>query len=465
MAKPDARTLALAAGWKALFLCSGIFVAGLDEATVAATDLQGGYPELQPHLAALPATIDRAQLQVRVAFDPLLPPRIAVRTDHGCTQLPIGMSKAAVGERPVITPSTGPSPLEAAELAAADARPWPLGDAEALVPHPAAAALARVSDSAFDGGFGQGGVTSAVVIVKDGKIVAERYRPGFDLHTPQRTWSVAKSLTSALLGRAQALALVDMSRPPLEDRPDPDARKAITIEQYLRMQSGLWTNGRGNRTDALYFGGATVRETAATAPMEAAPGSRFNYANNDTLMAALALDDLRLLEKRMAASIAALPTPSTMTTRGFAFDELLEPAGMTRTTIERDWQGNAILSSQVWMTARDLARLALLHLNDGQVPDGKGGMRRLLPEAWVKSATTPLGPQPEGKIRYGRAIWLMGFGDGLPAGSYGFLGNRGQIAIVVPSERLVVVRRGFDPAGVAFDHAAFTAQVIAALRH
>lgn len=143
------------------------------------------------------------------------------------------------------------------------------------------------------------------------------------------------------------------------------------------------------------------------------------------------------------------------------------PLGMTRTTAETDWKGNFILSSQVWMTARDMARLALLHLNDGMV-----GETRLLPRGWVAAATSPVGPQPEpgtsgsarpGRQGYGRAIWLLGNGDGLPPGSYAFLGNRGQIAIIVPARNLVVVRRGFDLHGVAFDGPALAKDVLAAI--
>src|SRR3712207_8222392 len=52
----------------------------------------------------------------------------------------------------------------------------------------------------------------------------------------------------------------------------------------------------------------------------------------------------------------------------------------SRTTPEVDWQGNFVLSSQVWTTARDLARFGLLHLNDG-VWNGE----RVLPEGWVRS--------------------------------------------------------------------------------
>lgn len=436
-AAPDARALALAAGWKAGFLCSGLFVAGLDEKTIAETDLVGGYPELQPHIAALPARIDRTARLVEVSFDKAFPPRIARYTPgSGCAQLPVGARAADVPPPPELV--GGP------DLKAMDSKPWPLGDAGATAPTPRA--LAPLVAGAFGPRYGPGSLTTAVLVVHKGRILAERYREGFTKHTPQRTWSVAKSLTSALVGRGTMLGLLDPLKPAHvpEWQQAGDPRAVISVDQLLRMQSGLFTNGPGNRTDAVYFGGQTVAETAAVAPLEVAPATRFRYANNDTLLAARAL---------MTDAGEAAPA--------FATTQLLWPAGMTRTTIEGDWLGNPILSSQVWMTARDLARLALLHLNDGKV-----GGTRLLPEGWVQDATTPLAPQPTDERRqgYGRAIWLLGPAQGLPEGSYAFYGNRGQAAIIVPSRQLIIVRRGVDPAGAGFDAAALTKDVIAVLR-
>lgn len=437
----DQRTLALAAGWKALFLCSGTFVADMAEAEIAANDLEGGYPELQPHLASLPASISRPSRSVSVSFDPALPPRIARHArGQGCTLLPIGADPAQVMLQLELI--GGP------DRKLQDAQPWPQGDAAATATLPGARRTAVetiVAEALAGGRYGKDSRTSAVLVILDGKIVAERYARGVGRHIPQRTWSVAKSLTSALIGRATALGVID----PLKPAHVPewglagDPRAAITVDQLLRMQSGLYTPPPGSRTDALYFGGSTVAETAATAPLGWAPGARFNYANNDTLLAARAL---------MTDLGEAAPS--------FPYTHLLWPIGMTRTTIEVDWAGAPILSSQVWMTARDLARLALLHLNDG-VWAGE----RLLPEGWVAGATTAMGPQPPATARqgYGRAIWLLGAEAGLPAGSYAFNGNRGQYAVIVPAHRLVVVRRGFDPAGVAFDYPALARDLVAAL--
>ncbi|WP_199555550.1 serine hydrolase domain-containing protein [Sandaracinobacteroides hominis] len=441
-AAADARTLALAAGWKASFLCSDIFVGGMDEKSVISNELEDAQTNLQPLLAGLEAKIDRAARRVEVSAGPDAPARVAQYVQgRGCVQLPIG---GKAGQVPMPAELIG-----GPDRKAMDARPWPQGDSMATASLPAArkkALEAVMADGLTGDRFGKGSRTSALLVVQDGKIVAERYARGVGVHTPQRTFSVAKSLSSALIGRAAALGVIDPMKPahvPEWETPG-DPRAAITIDQLLRMQSGLWTNGPGSRTDALYYGGATVPETAGTAPVEVPPATRFTYANNDTLLAVRALNfDLG----------EAAPT--------FAYTHLLWPLGMTRTTIEGDWQGNPILSSQVWMTARDMARLALLHLNDGQ-----WGGQQLLPEGWVKDATTPLGPQPpaERGQGYGRAIWLLGPASGLPEGSYGFFGNRGQYAIIVPSQRLVVVRRGFDGPGKEFQITDFARDVAAALK-
>ena len=84
-------------------------------------------------------------------------------------------------------------------------------------------------------------------------------------------------------------------------------------------------------------------------PLEYAPGTHFNYSNNDIMLAGLALSRTVAAQGGKHAALA------------FPFTELLWPLGMTRTTPETDWQGDFVLSSQVWMTARDLARRQAVH--------------------------------------------------------------------------------------------------------
>ncbi|MDB5476702.1 MAG: beta-lactamase [Phenylobacterium sp.] len=441
-APEDAHVRALAAGYKASFLCSGLFNAHQSEAQVAADDLEGIYPDYQALVRTLPAKVDARAHTVSVAFDARLPPRIAAwRPGLGCSALPIGAGPEVIARLPRLAAKPPPGD--------ADARPWPNGDAAATAPAPPklAAAVARMFDPAATPG---GAATTAVLVIRGGKILGERYRPGFDLHTPQRTWSAAKSLTATVVGRAAQLGLVKVEAPANipEWRTPGDPRARITLAQLMHMGSGLWTNGPGNRTDEAYLGGAAVTQTATAMPLEAQPGTRWRYANNDTLLAT------RSVRAALGDGQKAIDFP---------FTQVLWPLGMRHTTPETDWQGNYILSSQVWTTARDLARLALLYQNDGV-----WGGRRLLPAGWSKFVATPAPAQPEtaatGGPGYGAFFWLMGPRQGLPEGTYYMNGNRGQYVFIVPSKQVILVRRGFDAAGgPRFDEARFAREMLAAL--
>ena len=417
-------------------LCSGIFIAGRTEAQIEQDELRGIYPEYQALVPTLAATVDRRIALVTVAFDDALPPRRAeFREGSGCTTMPIGATPP-----PVLTNhSTPPGP------AGADPRPWPQGDS-GIVPKPSRA-LAAVVSQAFDHAtYGDKSETIGVVVLQRGKVVAERYRDGFGPFVANRTWSVGKSLAGALIGHAQQRGLIDVAAPARIPEwghfPYQDRRATITNDQLLRMASGLHSDTAGNRTDAIYFGGTAVTEQATGWPLEAAPGTRFRYANNDILLA------VRSLRAKMADDRAYAAFPR----------EFFTKLGMAHTVAEADWRGNFILSSQVWSTARDLARFGLF-----LAQDGVWGGERLLPKGWIAESIRPSGPQPAGDgPGYGRTLWLHGPKQGLPKGSYAAQGNRGQYVMVIPSRDLVIVRRGEDgPA--RFDISRFAAEVAKAL--
>lgn len=429
LAQPTPYQRALAAGYKAGMLCSGIFNAGRTQAQVEALELTGIYADYQPTVTALQAKVDPATRSVTVAFDSALPPRRALWTaGKGCTTMPIGQ------------------------------RPLPVSDPRAILRSaaiPASPPLPLVLDRRFDAvakramaaDYGARSRSTGLLIVRDGRVVAERYADGFGPDVSNRTWSVAKSISGTLIGIAVKQRLLDPIRVAnipewIPRRPDP--RGAITLDQLLRMASGLHSDSAGNRTDALYMGTTTVTQETVAWPLEAAPGTRFRYANNDILLA------IRSLRAALNDDARYLAFPRT---------ELFERIGMAHTVAETDWQGNFLLSSQVWSTARDFARLGLLWLNDG-VWQGE----RILPEGWMRYMTTPSGPQPESGPGYGATLWLFGPEQGLPEGSYAAQGNRGQYIMVVPAHRLVIVRRGEDPVGGGFDIAKFSADVIAALK-
>jgi CubicO group peptidase (beta-lactamase class C family) len=435
-AKPvSAYDRAIAAGYKAAMLCGGIFNGGRTRTQVEADELKGIYPEYEPIVPSLTARVDRDRALVSVDWSQTMPPRLATWSrGKGCTILPIG-----AGSPPILAAGRAPGP------APADPRPWPQGDS-GIAPRPSAA-LAAVVGKAFDGAsYGRGSKTTAVIVVRDGSIIAERYRDGFGPFTSQRTWSVAKSIAGAIIGWAQHRGRIDVAKPAnipeWRHSPELDLRAAITTDNLLRMASGLHSSTAGNRTDAIYFGGTAVSENAPFWPLEARPGTRFRYANNDILLAMRALRG----ELRDDRAFADLP------------NQFFARLGMSHSVAEADWRGDFILSSQAWSTARDLARFGLF-----LAQDGFWNGERMLPEGWIAESIAPRGPQPLEGPGYGRTLWLFGPAQQLPAGSYAAQGNRGQYVMVVPSRRIILVRRGEDP-GTRFDIAGFARDVLAALR-
>lgn len=435
---PDPAHLSLVAGYKAAFTCSAHFNAGRSVDQIAGDELNRIYPDYRAAMAQMPdAVIDEELKTVSVAFDGGV--RVAEwRPFLGCVQYPGG---ARDFSPPRISMKAFPDNSDAL---------WPAGervDGPVFADTPQGFNLAGVVADAFDRKtYGEGTETTAVLIVENGRIVAEKYRDGFDARTPQRTWSVAKSIAATVVGAAvkDGIIAVDEAAGLEAWRAPGDPRAEITIENLLHMASGLTSPTAGNRTDDVYFGGGRVIDHAIANRLVAEPGARWRYANNDTMIL------MRVLHERMGDDRRFLEYP---------FRKVLAPLGLNRTFLETDWNGDFILSSQVWTTARDLARLGLLYLNDG-VWNGK----RILPEGWASYVATPAPAQPPSTAGrgYGAQFWLFGPENGLPVGSYAAMGNRGQFLMIIPERNVLVIRRGFDDGG-GFDIAEFSADVLAAL--
>ncbi len=432
----DPAHLSLVAGYKAAFTCSAHFNAGRTVEQIAGDELHRIYPGYREAMAALPdAVIDEDNKRVSVAYIEDVPPRIAQWRPHlGCTQFPSGSDAAFADRLPKVSVKHNrnlPKPL-----------PETMSDNEELL---------GIVSSAFDRlTYGEGTETTAVVVVRGGAVIAERYREGFDAATPQRTWSVAKSIAATIIGAAVEDGLIAVDEPAgLDAWSAPgDPRGEITVENLMHMSSGLTSPTAGNRTDDIYFGGGRVVDYAIANRLVAEPGTRWRYANNDTMIA------MRTLRERMNDDQTYLEYP---------FSQVLYPLGMDRTFLETDWNGDFVLSSQVWTTARDLVRLGLLYLNDGA-----SGDQRILPEGWAAYVATPApdqpGPRANGDPRpgYGAQFWLYDESWGLPEGTYAARGNRGQYLVIIPSRNVLVVRRGFDDGG-GFDIAKFASDILAVL--
>ncbi len=439
---------ALAAGYKALFLCSAIANAERNGATrtpesVMKWELTGIQAPLDEIVQNLPYAIVRhgqaetveaaadissadgyvqsasivQHVEVEWASD--MPARMAVHTPGaGCALQPIGSTVVGRSEQSFAITQTSAGPFPSA---------------------PASAALETASARAFGATYGEDSRTTAILVMRNGTVLDEEYAADFGPDVPQRTWSVAKSIAATLVGAAVHRGEASVDDPAGLGVGEGDPRAAITIDHALRMASGRYSDTSGSRTDPLYYGGATVEEHATDWPLVHMPGASWRYANNDTLMA------IRAVRDGFDAH-----TPA----------DFFRQAGMLHTVAETDWQGGYILSSQVWTTARDLARFGQLYLDDGVLADGT----RILPEGWTRYVSAPSGPQPSGQSGYGAGWWLLGGYEGVPEDAFAAQGNRGQYVVVIPSLDMVIVRRGEDPAGGSgFDIAAFARDVIAAL--
>jgi len=439
----DATIRAYAAGYKAAFTCSATFNGGKSLEQIKAHELTGIYPKYQGLVNTLPASvIDHGKKTVSVTYSDTMPPRVSAwRHGIGCVQLPAGAKMDAVRYLPQ-------SLVNFRSPYGAD-YPWKKLNSAAD-----SSKLATLLRGTFnDKTYGKDALTTALLVASPDDLLAEHYTQGFDVHTSQRTWSVAKSIGATVIGMAVHDGLLDPSAPaPIGEWQHPaDPRKAITLDNLLRMASGLDSNRAGNRTDRVYAGGGRMSDTATEVSLEAVPGKRWKYANNDTLLA------VRTLRSVLDPETEYLDYPLSLFRR----------LGMRDTRAETDWEGNFILSSQVWTTSRDLARLGILYLQDG-VWEGE----RILPEGWVNYVSSAVGPQPPEKrangtaiAGYGAQFWLFNERfPSIPNDAFAAMGNRGQYLVIIPSKNLVIVRRGHDPAGgEGFKIDKFIEDVLAAL--
>ncbi len=269
---------AYAAGYKAAFTCSATFNAGKSPETIQRDELSGiDLAGIGDILAELPeASINTVNKRVSVTYSDVMPPRIVQwRPWLGCTHLPIGADAVMAEGLPRV------EGLPARATGTDNGKPW---NRRAVVNGPSGnEKLEAVVTRAFESGaYGSYARTSAVLVVTQDEILAERYADGLEPDIPQRTWSVAKSLTATVIGAAVNQGLLDLKAPANipEWHNQADPRKAITLENLLQMASGLDSDINGGIPPDLYFGGSLVTDVATETSLEAMPGTRFKYASN-----------------------------------------------------------------------------------------------------------------------------------------------------------------------------------------
>jgi CubicO group peptidase (beta-lactamase class C family) len=277
------------------------------------------------------------------------------------------------------------------------------------------------------------GETHAFLAVQRGKVVAEQYADGKDQTTTFPSWSKAKSITHALIGILVRAGKIDIhaaaNAPEWKDVDDP--RKDITLDELLRMSSGLqfaedYVDAGVSDVIEMLFGKGQgdVAAHAANFPLAHPRDTVWNYSSGTSNIVA------RCAARAFGAGGDAF--------KDFMFEELFNPIGMTSPEPKFDAAGTFIGSSFCYATARAFARFGLLYMRGG-VWHGQ----RILPEGWADYARMPTKTPPDEPMGYGAHWWLGIAGPD----SFSANGYQGQFTVCVPSLDLVLVRHGNSEAG------------------
>lgn len=411
----------VATGFVANILCSETFVSGIDPEKTFAETLDA-MPGARLIAWAMDYGVDRVGKDVTVSLLGLGRAHAIYRDGAGC-YLDHGGPAAEV-----LTPASEPEPPLLPEIAG----PAPVRPANPQL----AAALDRAFAEPQQPPFRH---TRAIVVVKDGRIVAERYADGFGIDTPLLGFSATKSVTSALIGILvrQGKLAPDKPAPVAAWQNPADLRHAITVDELLRHTAGLALGSSLQASlDAAFepvnhmkYREPDMAAYAESIPLETPPGRAWNYHDGNYLILA------QLIRNAVGG------TPADVLR--FAREELFAPLGMHHVTMEFDQSGTPEGSSQMLASARDWARFGLLYLSDGVV-----GGKRILPEGWAKYSASPT---PGAFVGYGAGFWTD-LGDsrganyrreqGWPRDAFFAKGSIGQYVIVIPSQQLVIARFG-----------------------
>jgi CubicO group peptidase (beta-lactamase class C family) len=436
--RPD-HTLRVVTGIVAHDMCSKTFTSGLDpQSIMAETMTRSGISRLKWLISY---QVDRTHRTVSAAFAGLLRSRALFRDGLGCVLVHQALAPVAID-----VASTAPAATAAALL------PPIAGPA---IVAPSSELLRQALDHAFEEPPSPPlRRTKAVIIVAEGRVIGERYAPGIGIDTPLMGFSLTKSVVNALLGVLVQQGRLTPSQPaPIAEWQAPsDPRRAITIEHLMRMSSGLAldeTNTGFDVSSRMLYLYDDMAAFAAKAPLIATPGTRWAYSSPSTV----------LLSRIIGETLGGRPEE----TLAFARRHLFQPLGIQDVTLEFDAAGTFIGNSYAFASARDWARLGLLYLNDGEIAG-----QRLLPPGWVEfSARATLG------MYYAAGFWTLRSEHpwakrwaelGIPGDAFFGSGDLGQRLVILPTQRLIVVRLGdaVDPTGDMRGLARLIREVLAA---
>ncbi len=267
----------------------------------------------------------------------------------------------------------------------------------------------------------------SLLVLKDGKLIAEKYYHDGAVDEPARIQSVTKSFTSALAGIAISQGLI----PSVDEKaaqyfPEltvADPRKnSISIRQMLQMRAGFpWEESTPELFEILYHG--FQPSLFADIPLASDPGTKFDYSN---------------ITSHLLGVVVARAAGEDLLS--FANENLFGPLGIRPSEWIRDWEGYYNGHADLFITPRDMAKFGLLYLNEGEYNG-----TRILPEEWVSDSLASyskdawyykIGPNV-GDVGYGYQWWSATAGEHRYQFAWGHGGQ--QIALVDDLVMVIVV--------------------------
>jgi CubicO group peptidase (beta-lactamase class C family) len=275
---------------------------------------------------------------------------------------------------------------------------------------------------------------SGLLILKDGKVVMEDYELGIGPETRWISFSMAKSISSALVGAAIQQGLIASIDDPVT-KYVPDLKGGVyddvSVRNLLQMASGVkwdetYTDPRSDRRKLLELQlagkpGSIVAYMKAL-PRAGAAGTIWNYSTGESFLVGA------LIEGATHKPLATYLSETLWSRLGMEEDATwwLESAG-----------GMGLAGSGLVATMRDYARFGQFVLDDGAI-ERDGHAERVVPEGWFAEATKAhtIGGK---HVDYGYLWWPMEAGDPIHAGAFEAVGIFGQHIYINPKEKLVIV--------------------------
>ena len=280
--------------------------------------------------------------------------------------------------------------------------------------------------------------TNALLVMKDGKIIAEVYRNNNDERTRFIGWSMTKSITSILIGCAlsegRIKSLDDMIVRYLPEL-EAGGYNGVTIRQIMQMRSGVDYEERydfdkpgtaaRNHISSLVKNVTRFVDAARTVKRIHAPGAVFQYKTLDTAVLGWLIERVSGGSTVSAYTAQRLWEPLRAEQPGFYIMD--GPPGTGR-----EFSGAGFNA-----TLRDYARLGQMMLNGGSA----NGHQIIWPE-WVKESTSNHSSTGSRRGGYGLQWWLLG-----NQSAYSAIGLQGQFIYVDPRSKTVIVKISYFPPG------------------